>query len=972
MAEDPKIVAIAEQIAESPLKTAMFAYLRGGAEKIALDGDTLARVMHGVPHAIGGGLIGGTTGALGGALTAGDDERLEGALRGGLAGGVTGTLLGGVSGVHAGDRLWEHTLKGMERHTARLNEPPTGDFAKLLKDLGDISRQNAEELHGIARDGRRMTGGVSALGGAITGPAAGLSARETEKQAVTLGDIVASHALQGATIGGLGGGISGAITGGEGHRMEGAARGAVGGALAGGVTGGVSGGLGGKKLLKIDDDVAKVTAREQQAFQDLIRNHAFQNVGDMVGARATAQRELEETVRKMQEPGYRVLKNMQVGTLGGGGLSGAVGGGLAGRGARDPEPEKQAFSVSDAAKMHAVQGALMGGLGGGVSGAITGGEGHRMEGAARGAVGGALTGGIVGGLSGHIGGKRLQKVDEAAAAIPHPKIDIYPGMSERDIAAAEQAARASFRDAVDRVHAPVESTLRNMNAGSIIGSGLTGAVGGGLAGRSARPSEPEKQAMNIPSPAMLGRDIPLDDVMRNEILRKALFGHTLAGSAAGSLVGMGVGAAQGGEGHRMEGAARGGMIGAGAGALAGAGAGLYAGKAMPALHDSYIDTLKGLDPALSEAERQSAEGAAHRLLFGQLNQTAAHTGLGAAGGGAIAGGAGAAIGRKDHEKTAVSSDALWALAAAGYGAANAPSDYAVEGAGKGLADLAGAEIGGRIGVHGGKYIGGALARAAGIPEGAGEALGTLTLGIPGVIYGARGGEALYGQTGAGRRLEEARMGIKQASVGSVLARALGGAAIGGAVGGGGGALLAKLRGEDPAQAAIRGGIGGAGLGALGGGLSAFSSGHEALADSIFRKGTEKAIIGGGAVLGGMAMSGMMGSSDSAAREAAEREQGRMQAMQQFKQQQLLRLTPMHEEAFAAAQADEVVSRADPAMIHSSFETMKRFAPNLAADPNATRSFLRESAVWGTGPNYATLKNLADAERSVAGAGGASA
>ena len=93
-------------------------------------------------------------------------------------------------------------------------------------------------------------------------------------------------------------------------------------------------------------------------------------------------------------------------------------------------------------------------------------------------------------------------------------------------------------------------------------------------------------------------------------------------------------------------------------------------------------------------------------------------------------------------------------------------------------------------------------------------------------------------------------------------------------------------------------------------------------------------------------------------------------MQQIKVKQLALLEPMHAAAFEHAQQDEIISRADPALVHSSFETMKRFAPNIAADPNAVKSFLRESASWGAGPSYATLKNLADAERAVAGAGGA--
>ena len=44
--------------------------------------------------------------------------------------------------------------------------------------------------------------------------------------------------------------------------------------------------------------------------------------------------------------------------------------------------------------------------------------------------------------------------------------------------------------------------------------------------------------------------------------------------------------------------------------------------------------------------------------------------------------------------------------------------------------------------------------------------------------------------------------------------------------------------------------------------------------------------------------------------------------------------------------------------------MRKAAPRLATDVSAVRSFLREIASYGTGPNYVTIKNLAEAEKAL--------
>jgi hypothetical protein len=67
--------------------------------------------------------------------------------------------------------------------------------------------------------------------------------------------------------------------------------------------------------------------------------------------------------------------------------------------------------------------------------------------------------------------------------------------------------------------------------------------------------------------------------------------------------------------------------------------------------------------------------------------------------------------------------------------------------------------------------------------------------------------------------------------------------------------------------------------------------------------------------------------------------------------------------------DPVIAKADTKLLMEAFDTMVQFAPTLSKDKNAVRSYLREAVLTGSGPNYATIKMLADAERAVTGGGG---
>ncbi len=204
---------------------------------------------------------------------------------------------------------------------------------------------------------------------------------------------------------------------------------------------------------------------------------------------------------------------------------------------------------------------------------------------------------------------------------------------------------------------------------------------------------------------------------------------------------------------------------------------------------------------------------------------------------------------------------------------------------------------------------------------------------------------------------------KQAAIPPMILRALAGGLGGAAIGGGIGGISAHLRGADVGDAARNGAVAG---GALGAGLGAMSPQLNAgkLSDQV--AGIGAATFGGAAV--NHLAHATLGLSE--AKEQREKEIGRFDALQEIKARQLAALAPQHDEAFSHAMQDEIVGQADPHMIQSSFSTMKRFAPNLASDPNAVRSFLREAATFGTPPSYATMKNLADAEKSVVSAGGA--
>ena len=66
--------------------------------------------------------------------------------------------------------------------------------------------------------------------------------------------------------------------------------------------------------------------------------------------------------------------------------------------------------------------------------------------------------------------------------------------------------------------------------------------------------------------------------------------------------------------------------------------------------------------------------------------------------------------------------------------------------------------------------------------------------------------------------------------------------------------------------------------------------------------------------------------------------------------------------------DPVLAEADDKVLMEAYHTMVRFAPTLSTDKNAVRSFLRAAVMSGSGLDFATIKMISEAERTVSGKG----
>lgn len=104
---------------------------------------------------------------------------------------------------------------------------------------------------------------------------------------------------------------------------------------------------------------------------------------------------------------------------------------------------------------------------------------------------------------------------------------------------------------------------------------------------------------------------------------------------------------------------------------------------------------------------------------------------------------------------------------------------------------------------------------------------------------------------------------------------------------------------------------------------------------------------------------------------SDKELGKLNARANHKSLNIALLKPEHEKVLKKLLSAPEFSTANKDDITAAYDTMKRFAPNLAADENAAKSFIREHFFRGTlnAPHYSAIKTLVDTERAVADAGG---
>ena len=86
--------------------------------------------------------------------------------------------------------------------------------------------------------------------------------------------------------------------------------------------------------------------------------------------------------------------------------------------------------------------------------------------------------------------------------------------------------------------------------------------------------------------------------------------------------------------------------------------------------------------------------------------------------------------------------------------------------------------------------------------------------------------------------------------------------------------------------------------------------------------------------------------------------------------------PKHEAAYMAALEGDDILQAEhnenPERLRGSFHTLKTFAPTIAKNPLATRTFLRQSTMSGmngSGPDFATIRMMAETEKFIQNAKG---
>lgn len=209
-------------------------------------------------------------------------------------------------------------------------------------------------------------------------------------------------------------------------------------------------------------------------------------------------------------------------------------------------------------------------------------------------------------------------------------------------------------------------------------------------------------------------------------------------------------------------------------------------------------------------------------------------------------------------------------------------------------------------------------------------------------------------------------------IAGLMSRLLTGAGIGAGLGGGAGYLYGGR--TDPSNQmdfARRGALLGTLAGGAGGVFShqlanhAMTPGMPHPGVALSDKALGAAAAGGTALLGGMAMKAITGEKNVEEEAAKSKALGTLAASVEAHDAILRTLAPAQAQTFLkVVSTDQTLAHADKQLLEEAFDTMCKTAPRLATDTGAVKSFLREVASYGTGPNYITIKNLAEAERAV--------
>lgn len=146
-------------------------------------------------------------------------------------------------------------------------------------------------------------------------------------------------------------------------------------------------------------------------------------------------------------------------------------------------------------------------------------------------------------------------------------------------------------------------------------------------------------------------------------------------------------------------------------------------------------------------------------------------------------------------------------------------------------------------------------------------------------------------------------------------------------------------------------------------------GSEKVLGTILGTSVGSLLAAGGNMMYDKYREGRVGNLDQ--HESHNRELGQLTARAKFKNETIEKLRPVHKQIIRDLKKnDDIIRDADSKMVDSTYRTMTNFAPLLAADENAAKSFIRTTIQSGADhPGFNVLQAVTDAERSAQQAGG---